>query len=215
MIHLAVFLVSASVIVPAVSLPALGSSANATGYAVGSNLCGAAALVILSALVTSLALAEQRYEPSISVERDGREFVVNADGSYRQTFEVTLRIETPQAIVSDGTQRVAYPSSRETIESIEAWIIQPDGTKIIVPPESIRTQDEDTGEAVRSSRTQSTRSLYFHRYAWAVDSIGSLSHLFIRRCSRGSSSKTTHCRHSLEWSTGRSTLPFRLASRST
>ena len=90
----------------------------------------------------------------------------------------TLRIETPQAIDSYGTQRVAYPGSRETIESIEAWIIQPNGTKIIVPPESIRAQDEDTGEAVQSSQTQSTRSLYFHRYTWAVDSIGSLSHLF-------------------------------------
>ena len=153
----------------------------------GATTGSAAALVILSALVTSLALAEQPYEPSISVERIAKTFIVNSDGSYRETSEMTLRIDTPQAIVSEGTQRVAYSSSRETIESIEAWIIQPDGTKIIVPPESIRTQDEDTGEAVRSFQTQSTRSLFFHRYAWAVDSIGSRSHLFIHRCLRGSS----------------------------
>jgi transglutaminase-like putative cysteine protease len=103
-------------------------------------------LVILCALVTSLAVAEQRYEPPISLERVVDSYVVNADGSYHQTCEVSIRIETPEAIVTDGTQRVAYPSSRETIESLEAWIIQPDGTKIIVPPESIRTQDEDTGD---------------------------------------------------------------------
>ena len=54
-----------------------------------------------------------------------------------------------------GTQRVPYSSSRETIESIEAWIIQPDGTKIIVPPESIRTQDEDTGDG--SSKFSDTK----------------------------------------------------------
>ena len=53
----------------------------------------AAALATLSALATSSVMAEQPYEPPIS---------------------------------------------------IEAWIIQPDGTKIIVPPESIRTQDEGT-----------------------------------------------------------------------
>jgi transglutaminase-like putative cysteine protease len=101
--------------------------------------------MVLSTLVPSMALAEQPYEPSISVERIAKTFIVNSDGSFRQTTEITVRIETPQAIVSSGAQHVAYSSSRETIESIEAWISQPDGTKIVVPPESIRTQDEDTG----------------------------------------------------------------------
>ena len=119
------------------------------------SLYGAALLVVLSALVPSLAVAEQRYEPSISVERVVDSYVVNADGSYHQTYEVNLRIETPEAIVTDGTQRVAYPSSRETIESLEAWIIEPDGTKLIVPPESIRTQDEDTGDG--SSKFSDTK----------------------------------------------------------
>jgi hypothetical protein len=108
-------------------------------------LCGAAALGVLLTLVPSSALAEQRYEPPISLERQVDTFIVNADGSYREIYESTVRIETPQAIVSEGAQRVAYSGSRETIKSIEAWIIQPDGTKIIVPPESIRNQDEDTG----------------------------------------------------------------------
>lgn len=110
----------------------------------GVNLSRTAALVILSALVPSLTSAEQPYEPPISIERNVESYIVNADGSYRQVSETTLRIETPQAIVSEGAQRVGYPSSRETIESIEAWTIQPDGTKIIVPPASIRTQDEGT-----------------------------------------------------------------------
>jgi transglutaminase-like putative cysteine protease len=107
-------------------------------------LCGAAACVVLSALMTSLALAEQPYEPPVSLERLVDTFIVNADGSYREICEVTIRIETPQAIVSEGARRIAYASSRETVKSIDAWIIQPDGTKIIVPPESIRTQDEGT-----------------------------------------------------------------------
>jgi hypothetical protein len=115
----------------------------------------ATALLILLTLVPSSALAEQPYEPAISVERFVDKFIVNMDGSYRQTLEVAYRIETPQAVASEGTQRVSYPSSRETIESVEAWIIQPDGTKIIVPPESIRTQDEDTGDG--SSKFSDTK----------------------------------------------------------
>jgi transglutaminase-like putative cysteine protease len=108
------------------------------------SFCRAAALVILLALATSAALAEQPYEPPISIERVADKYIVNIDGSYRQIFEITERIETPQAIKSEGTQRISYPSTRETIQSVEAWIIQPDGTKIVVPPESIRTQDEGT-----------------------------------------------------------------------
>jgi Domain of Unknown Function with PDB structure (DUF3857)/Transglutaminase-like superfamily len=110
----------------------------------GASLFGATALMILAALVTSSALAAQPYEPPISIERVADRYIVNADGSYRQITERTIRIETAQAIDTQGVRRVAYASSRETIESIEAWIIQPDGTKIIVPPESIRTQDEGT-----------------------------------------------------------------------
>jgi transglutaminase-like putative cysteine protease len=121
----------------------------------GATTGSAAALMLLSALVTSSALAEQPYEPPISIERVADKVIVNVDGSYRQTLEATIRIETPQAIASEGTQRVSYASSRETIESVEAWIIQPDGTRIIVPPESIRTQDEDTGDG--SSKFSDTR----------------------------------------------------------
>ena len=112
--------------------------------AISVSLCGAAALAVLATLVPSLAVAEQRYEPPISYEREVETFIVNADGSFREISQTTLRIETPAAIVSEGAQRVAYASSCETIEAIEAWIIQPDGTKITVSPESIHSQDEGT-----------------------------------------------------------------------
>ena len=99
---------------------------------------------LLSMFEPSLALAEQHYEPPVSTERLVDTFIVKADGSYRQIMEETLRIETPRGIRSQGTQYVGYPSSRETIESIEAWIFQPDGTKVIVPTASILDQDDNT-----------------------------------------------------------------------
>jgi hypothetical protein len=98
-------------------------------------------------LVAASALADQNYEPPASTERFVDTFVVNADGTYRQITEDTTRIETPRGIRSHGTQYMGYPSSRETIETIQAWIIQPDGTKILVPPESIRDQDADEGNS--------------------------------------------------------------------
>jgi hypothetical protein len=97
---------------------------------------------LLLVLTTSSVLADQRYEPPISVEQMVETYVVNTDGSYRDIAEMTIRIETPQGIRSEGTQRVSYASTREAIESVKAWTIEPDGTKIVVPPEAIRAQDE-------------------------------------------------------------------------
>jgi transglutaminase-like putative cysteine protease len=88
------------------------------------------------------AWAQRSYEPPVAVERVVRTYVVRADGSNVQTAESVLRIETPQGIEGGGSRQISYISSQEDIDSIEAWTIQPDGTRIPVLPDSIRTQDE-------------------------------------------------------------------------
>jgi transglutaminase-like putative cysteine protease len=84
------------------------------------------------------------YEPPVAFDRIVATYTVNADGSYRLTSEVTLRILTPQGISSSGAPRISYSSSREDIESVEAYITQPDGTVTPVGADAIRTQQEDT-----------------------------------------------------------------------
>ena len=116
--------------------------------------CGPRVWVVLTTLVTSSAMAEQPYEPSISVERIAKTLIVNPDGGYRETTEIGVRIETPQGINSSGAQRIAYSSSRETLQSVEAWIIQPDGSKTTVPSDSIRAQDETAGSSSEFSDTK-------------------------------------------------------------
>ena len=98
------------------------------------------------ALIASpLTLAQSRYEPSVALERFSDTFDVNSDGSYREVSEVQFRIETSEGISLFGVERLPYASSREALEVREAWILQPDGSKIIIPPESIRTQEEGAG----------------------------------------------------------------------
>jgi transglutaminase-like putative cysteine protease len=89
-------------------------------------------------------MAQGAYEPPVALERFADTFDVNADGTYREVSDATLRIETPSGISDFGVQRVPYASSRETLEVLEAWIVQPDGSKIVIHPESIRTQEEGT-----------------------------------------------------------------------
>jgi transglutaminase-like putative cysteine protease len=105
------------------------------------------AFILLFFLATSgfcaQTIAPTTYVPPTTLERNVETYAVQADGRYLQTVEVVFRVETLQGIEDAGTQQVSFISSNESIESIEAWTTQPDGTRITVPPDSIRTRDED------------------------------------------------------------------------
>lgn len=100
---------------------------------------GLLALVVLAAP----ALAERPYVPVATVERYFDVHDVRIDGSDRESREVVIRVDTAQGISDVGAQRIEYRDSVDEVESIEAWTIKPDGTKIVVPDGAIRTQDED------------------------------------------------------------------------
>jgi hypothetical protein len=68
-------------------------------------------------LIGSSALAEQRCEPPVSIERLVEAFVVNADGGYRETLEMGIRIETPEGVSNFGTKRIAIVSPDVVYES--------------------------------------------------------------------------------------------------
>jgi transglutaminase-like putative cysteine protease len=124
-------------------------------------MTGRAVLLVILLFAHSLASAERPYEPQVTLERDVTNFAVNADGSYRETVERVLRIETPQGAVNEGAQRLRYVSSQEDIESIEAWTVQPDGTRISVPPESIRSQDEGTEGGASEFTDEKSKAIIF------------------------------------------------------
>ena len=99
--------------------------------------------------------AQRQYEPPATLERDHGVYIIKSDGSYVQTMERVFRVETAQGVEDTGSQQLSYISSQESIDSIVAWTIQPDGTRVPVPPESIRTRDEDnSGGASQFSDTR-------------------------------------------------------------
>jgi transglutaminase-like putative cysteine protease len=72
---------------------------------------------------------------------------VQTDGSYESTTELVIKINTAQGIDYGSSQTIQYINGMEDVVSLEAWTIQPDGTKNVVPSSSIRTQDEQADEA--------------------------------------------------------------------
>lgn len=83
---------------------------------------------------------------------------VNKDGSSTEDMEVLMRVNTPQAIRSLGEQKISFVSTLETVEIVEAYTIRPDGKKIQVEKDKIRTQDEkeEDGSSIYSDRKVTT-----------------------------------------------------------
>lgn len=82
--------------------------------------------------LTAMASSEKRpYIPPYTYEKYHITYQVRADGAYESTTEVQLKINTPQGIRLGGSQTVEYINSQDEVLSIEAWTIQPDGTKVM------------------------------------------------------------------------------------
>jgi transglutaminase-like putative cysteine protease len=106
--------------------------------------------LMISCLISFAAAAAsgvKPFVPAYTYEKYHITYQVRADGGYESTTEVQLKINTPQGIRSGGSQSVDYIASQDEVISIEAWTIQPDGTKVNVPESSIRTQDEQADES--------------------------------------------------------------------
>ena len=95
----------------------------------------------LLSLVVVPAQAQAQYQPSLSWVRESLSIQVNRDGSNTQVIERVLRVETEQGIRSAGEQRVSFNSALEDVEVLEAYTLQPDGSRVEVATDKIRTQD--------------------------------------------------------------------------
>jgi transglutaminase-like putative cysteine protease len=94
------------------------------------------------------------YKPSSSVVSVITHLHVNKDGSSTEDMEVRKRVNTAQAIRGLGEQKISFNGTLETVEIVEAYTVRPDGSKIQVANDKIRTQDEkeEDGSSIYSDR---------------------------------------------------------------
>ena len=94
------------------------------------------------------------YKPSSSLVRATIHLHVNKDGSSTEDMEVLKRVNTAQAIRGLGEQKISFVNTLETVDIVEAYTVRPDGTKIQVEKDKIRTQDEkeSDGSSIYSDR---------------------------------------------------------------
>ena len=100
-------------------------------------------LPLLWLAYSSVAMAQ--FVPSASQLRSVDSFHVKQDGRFTQTIESLLRVDTPQGVNAWGEQKITYNEKLEKLEIIEAYTLLKDGSRIDVPPERIRVQDDTSG----------------------------------------------------------------------
>ena len=95
----------------------------------------------LLAWLALITVAHAQFAPAVTTVRDLQRFHVRADGSYTQYLEQQVRVETEQAVQTHSELRQYYNAALEDLEVLEAYTLQPDGSRITVPPDRIRTQE--------------------------------------------------------------------------
>ena len=110
----------------------------------------------MAGLLCICTAAWAQYKPSYTVVKSNSKYEVNRDASFTQYLEEQSRVDTPQGVRLLGERKISYNSTLEDVEVLEAYTIQPDGTRIVVPLDKIRTQDEveDDGAIYSDSKSK-------------------------------------------------------------
>lgn len=119
------------------------------------------ALLLLLALAPPQVRARSPHTPDFRVERHQTDYQVAADGTYRVVMERQYRVLTAQGVSRVGSLLVGHQDGRDTVESIDAWTLLPDGTRVPVDPERIRDRAEDNSEGASSFSDQRFRAIVY------------------------------------------------------
>jgi transglutaminase-like putative cysteine protease len=116
--------------------------------------------VVLTLLLLHCTVAFAQYKPSCTVVKNHVQFEINSDASYSQWIEVEYRIDTEQGVQALGERKIVFNSTLADVEVLEAYTLQADGTRLDVPLDKIRTQDESNDDGAIYSDSKSKVIIY-------------------------------------------------------
>ncbi|MFM8664900.1 MAG: DUF3857 domain-containing transglutaminase family protein, partial [Betaproteobacteria bacterium] len=102
-------------------------------------------LLLAAALLTLPQGALAQYKPGVTVVRDHLKIELAADGTAVEWREYSRRVDTASAVDRHGEARIPYSEGLASVEVVEAWTQAPDGSRIDVKPDQIRTMSDNDG----------------------------------------------------------------------
>ncbi|MBT8573485.1 DUF3857 domain-containing protein [Polynucleobacter paneuropaeus] len=104
-------------------------------------------ICILTFIALPYAVADSQNIEALSVvEKDITDVFVRADGSDDETIERQVLIRSQLAVDTSSQVDIPYLNNFQTIKVIEAYTITPEGKKIFVGKDAIRTVDGDSSD---------------------------------------------------------------------
>lgn len=97
--------------------------------------------------------AHAQYVPNTTLLRSTDNFHVQADGRFSRIMEVLVRVDTAQGVSVEGERRVTFNEKLEELEIQEAYTLLPDGTRVDVPADKIRKQDNGGDDTYSDEKT--------------------------------------------------------------
>jgi len=85
--------------------------------------------------------AQASYQPSATWLQRTDDVHVRADASTVQTVHWVIRIDTEAGVTNYAERRLDFSSSLETLDVLEAFTLTPDGKRLVVAPDKIRTME--------------------------------------------------------------------------
>jgi len=86
----------------------------------------------------------------LSFQKNIYTYIVNKDGSYKETSETSTLILNDQGISDYGERKIQFTPKLESLRIIEAYNIMPDGRRISVPKNNIRSAKGDMDSSTSS-----------------------------------------------------------------
>jgi len=101
------------------------------------------------------------YETLAAYEKKITHVNINKDGSYEEVEEYTILIKYQQAVDAWSQAEISFSSDHQTLEVLEAYTILPDGQKIKVADNAIRTVDDEISSGAAMFSDLKTKIIIF------------------------------------------------------
>lgn len=122
---------------------------------------GARWLLLVLALLCGIAAGPAPGVVHLRYDLSRDSFVVHRDLSYVLTSEVDATLLTPRGLrQGERSSRSFYPS-HQSLEVLEAWVDQPDGTRVMVAPGSIFTRPSAAAQSAPGFTASMTTTVLF------------------------------------------------------
>ena len=131
-------------------------------------------LLILLLALAGPALAEP--VAHIRIDRSDVVYAVNADQTYTETVTIDRTLLTTRGIQSRDRSAISFYPDQQTLEVMEAWVEQPDGTRLQVGPENRFTRPSAASQDAPGFTSSMTTTIVYPQLR-----PGSRTHVKFRR----------------------------------